>query len=122
MQILALTGGIGVDKSVSKQVEVMPEAKNHLRLEALRRKGANSPWCGWSGQLDASTIIAKGLSIYGAWHYNLHDVGCLMHMIEQVSTQIDALITHKFALADVQQAWEVQCSGACGKVLLYPWR
>lgn len=116
-QILALTGGVGVDKAV--ETSGVAEAKT-TALEALRRKGQFA-MVGWSGQLDASTIIAKGLSIYGAWHYNLNDAGRLLQMIERVPTQIDALITHKFALADVQQAWEVQCSGACGKVILYPW-
>ena len=33
---------------------------------------------------------------------------------------IDRLITHTFSLEKVEDAWNLQLSGDCGKVLLFP--
>ena len=37
------------------------------------------------------------------------------------SAKLDRLITHRFPLSKVQDAWELQISGQCGKVLIDPW-
>ena len=116
-QLQAATGGAGVDKAI--ETSGVATAKT-FALQALRRKGKFA-MVGWSGELDANTIISKGLTVCGAWHYNLNDVNRLMQVIRRVPAQIDQLITHTFPLAQIQQAWEVQASGKCGKVLIHPW-
>ena len=45
-----------------------------------------------------------------------------MQVIQSVSDQIDTFITHTFPMGDVQQAWELQATGECGKVVLHPWK
>ena len=117
-QLLDLTGGLGVDACI--ETSGTAPAKT-FALAALRRKGRFA-MVGWHGALDADTIIAKGLSVYGAWHYNLHDAGRLLHVIQHVPAQLQRLITHAFPLTQVQQAWELQSSGNCGKVVLHPWQ
>ena len=67
-------------------------------------------------------MIRKGLVLRGNWHYNLGDLSKLMQVIQSVSDQIlDTFITHTFPMRDVQQAWELQTTGECGKVVLHPW-
>jgi L-iditol 2-dehydrogenase len=41
-------------------------------------------------------------------------------VIRRAGARLDTLITHRFALDRVQEAWELQLTGACGKVLLLP--
>lgn len=117
-QVMALTGGLGVDKSV--ETSGVAAAKPFL-VNVARRKGHVS-FVGWGGQVDASSIIGEGLTLHGAWHYNLGDAPKMMQMISEVGDQLDKQITHAFPMKDVQAAWELQNTGNCGKVLLHPWK
>ena len=116
-QVLDLTGGIGADKSID--TSGVAAAKPFL-VKATRRKG-HIAFVGWSGQVEVNEILSKGLTLHGAWHYNLNDAPKLMHMIAAVRDRLDILITHKFPLSRVQEAWELQLTGHCGKVVLHPW-
>jgi threonine dehydrogenase-like Zn-dependent dehydrogenase len=66
-------------------------------------------------------MIRKGIALHGSWHYNLGDIPLLMQTVADCATQINRLISHRFALNDVQAAWELQATGECGKVILQPW-
>lgn len=66
-------------------------------------------------------VLFRGLTIQGSWHYNRNATHRLMHQIGRVGDQIEKMITHRFPLQQVQEAWEVQCTGQCGKVILQPW-
>lgn len=119
-QVQNLTGGKGVDKAID--CAGIPAA--HMTcLEALRRKGqmAYVGWCTVPSPIVPNRhMIMKGLHLMGAWHYNLAD----FHRVLQVATQSPALkmVTHQFGLNQIQQAWETQVSGQCGKVYYCPWQ
>jgi threonine dehydrogenase-like Zn-dependent dehydrogenase len=66
-------------------------------------------------------LIRKGLVLFGSWHYNMKDTPKLMRLIADSGPQLDRLISHRFPLTQVQQAWTTQVSGECAKVLLKPW-
>ena len=116
-QVMALTGGLGADKAV--ETSGTAPAKPFL-MNCARSKG-HVAFVGWGGEVDASTIIAKGLTLHGAWHYNLAFGPRMMRMISELGPTLDKFITHTFPMKDIQKAWEVQCTGECGKVLLHPW-
>lgn len=116
-QVRALTGGVGVDKAI--ETSGVPAAKS-LLLNAVRRRG-EAAFVGWKGTVEVDTVISKGLTIHGAWHWNLRLADRMMAAIAQSGPQIDMLITHRFPMSRVQEAWELQCTGNCGKVLLDPW-
>jgi L-iditol 2-dehydrogenase len=120
-EIKRLTDGVGVDRAVDCSGVV---AAHRLCIDATRRHGAVA-FVGESSEPTPVTIspdmIRKGLTLVGSWHYNLKDTPRIMRMIAAVGDSLDKLITHRFALNDVQQAWELQASGQCGKVLLHPW-
>jgi threonine 3-dehydrogenase len=44
----------------------------------------------------------------------------MFEVILRSNDALNALVTHEFALDNVEEAFQVQLSGACGKVLLYP--
>jgi L-iditol 2-dehydrogenase len=120
-QILDLTDGRGVDHAIDCSGVV---AAHRLCIDATRRKGTVS----FVGESNADTplrispdMIRKGLTLIGSWHYNLKDTPRMMGMVRQLGPQLDQLISHRFPLTQVQQAWELQASGECAKVLLKPW-
>jgi L-iditol 2-dehydrogenase len=120
-QIRALTGGIGADKAID--CSGAPAAQL-LLIESLRRRGEMA-FVGESGELSlhvSNHLLRKGLTLHGSWHWNLRDAPRLWQVIRQQGASIDKLITHRFSLSQVRDAWELQISGNCGKVLLYPWK
>ena len=43
-----------------------------------------------------------------------------MKIIRQSGEKLDKYISHTFPMSQVQQAWEIQATDACGKVILDP--
>ena len=119
-QILALTGGRGVDCALDCSGAVQAE---RLCIDAARRKGkvAFVGECNDDLAIRISPdMIRKGLTLIGAWHYNLNDYGKILQVIEN-SPLIDLLVSHVLPMSQIQQAFELQASGACAKVILQPW-
>jgi L-iditol 2-dehydrogenase len=119
-RIFELTGGIGVDKAIDCSGSA---AAQRLLIDATRRKGRVA----FVGEADELTLhvsddmIRKGLTLRGAWHWNLAQSHLMMRMIADVAPRLDALITHTFPMSEVRTAWELQLTGECGKVVLHPW-
>ena len=120
-QIEDLTDGVGVDKAL----DFSGAAPAHrLMIDATRRKG-HCAFIGEGGEfpLGASRdMIRKGLVLHGSWHYNLALFPKLMRVIQDSTAKLDKFITHEFPMSEVQQAFEVQSTGACAKVMLDPWK
>jgi len=120
-RIMELTNGVGVDNAMD--CSGAPAAQR-LLIDATRRLGTVS-FVGECGELSihvSNDMIRKGLNLHGTWHWNLADAPRMMKMISEVGDMLDRQITHTFPLDRVQEAWELQLTGSCGKVLLYPWR
>ncbi|MGB9598182.1 MAG: zinc-binding dehydrogenase, partial [Candidatus Poribacteria bacterium] len=120
-KILELTNGMGVDKAL----DCSGSAQAHrLMVDALRRKGQGA-FIGEGGEFPLAAsrdMIRKGLILRGNWHYNLGDYPKLMRVIKESKHLLDKFITHSFPMSEVQKAWELQVTGNCGKVILYPWK
>ena len=119
-RIMDLTDGVGVDKAID--CSGVPFAQR-LLIDAARRKGQVA-FVGEAGDLTvrvSADMIRKGLTLRGAWHYNLADTPRVMEIIQDSPAQLDMLITHSFPLSRVREAWELQLTGNCGKVVLHPW-
>jgi L-iditol 2-dehydrogenase len=119
-QIMELTDGIGVDKAVDCSGA---SPAHRLMVDATRRKG-QATFIGEGGEFPLAAsrdMIRKGLVLRGNWHYNLGDYPRLMKVIQESGEKLDKHITHTFPMSQVQRAWELQMTGNCGKVILYPW-
>ena len=115
-EILDLTGG-GADKAV--ETANAPSSPPFL-ARALKGKG-HLGLVSWSGELDVRTIVGKGLTIHGAWHWNhVRHTPRMLDVIRRRAADLDTMITHTFPLDEVETAWQVQVSGECGKVVLHP--
>jgi L-iditol 2-dehydrogenase len=119
-QIRDLTDSRGTDKGVECSA-ASPAVR--LLIDAARRKGQVA-LVGASGDVKIhgwSDITGKGLTLHGAWHYNLADGPAMMQMIAQIPEQLDTFITHTFPMSQIQEAWALQCTNDCGKVALDAW-
>jgi L-iditol 2-dehydrogenase len=119
-RIKELTNGIGVDGAVDCSGNVQA---HRLCIDATRRKGhfAFVGECGDELAIRPSNdMIRKGLTIFGAWHYNLKLFPQIMQVIQQ-SPLIDLLVSHVLPMRDVEQAFQLQKSGEAAKIILKPW-
>jgi L-iditol 2-dehydrogenase len=94
-----------------------------LALDSVRRRGRVT-FLGESGELAIHLdrdIIQKGVTISGSLDLYLHHAPAMMRLIARARPLIDKFITHRLPLAEVQDAWELQLRGECGKIVLYPW-
>ncbi len=119
-QIRALTHGRGADCAVDCSGTVQAQ---RLCIDATRRKGkvAFIGECNDDLAIRISPdMIRKGLTLIGAWHYNLNDIAKVLQVIQN-SPLIDLLVSHTFPMSRIQEAFELQASGECAKVILDPW-
>lgn len=115
-KIKDMTGGKGVDKAID--CTAVPAAQKFV-IKATRRRGQVA-FVGWGGRIEMDNMIPDGLTLRGSWHWNLRDAPKIMRTIADCASQIEVLITHQFPMTSVKEAFELQCTGNCGKVLLYP--
>lgn len=117
-QIMALTGGLGADKSIEAS---SAEEAPGLLVKATRRKGQLAS-VGWGGPMLAKEIVARGLTVHGVWHWNYHKDGeAMFKTIRGSADLLEKQITHRLPMSRVKDAWELQLTGQCGKIILHPW-
>jgi L-iditol 2-dehydrogenase len=117
-QILDLTGG-GASKSV--ETTGFPMYMDVL-MKSTRRKGHLSI-VGEGGDYPlpiSDGMIRTGLTLHGIWHWNLGDAPDMLQMISRVGSKLDTMITHRFPLDQIEDAWKLQMTGKCGKVVINP--
>ena len=118
--IMDLTGGLGVDKCID--CSGAPTAQR-LLVDCARRRGEVS-FVGEAGELTlhvGNDLLRKGLTLRGIWHYNRAGTTRIMKIIRECPDAMDKLITHRFPLSRVREAFELQITGNCGKMILQPW-
>ena len=118
-QIRDMTDGIGPAKGI--ECSAAAEAVR-LLLDVTRPKGHIALIGGIREvAISGGEIINKGLTLHGTRHYHLPGTPAMMQMITQVKRQLDTFITHSFPMSQIQDAWALQCTHNCGKVVLDPW-
>jgi threonine dehydrogenase-like Zn-dependent dehydrogenase len=119
-RLRSLTSGRGVDCAIDCSGSVAAE---RLCIDATRKKGRVA-FVGESYTPLALTIspdmIRKGLTLIGAWHYNLNDFDRVMEVI-RTSPLIDRLISHVIPMSRIQEAFELSASHETAKIVLTPW-
>lgn len=119
-RIMELTGGIGVSCSIDCSGNVHA---HRLCVDVTRRKGqfAFVGECSDDFAIKPSNdMIRKGLTIFGAWHYNLALYPLIMQVIKH-SPLLDLLVSHVMPMSDVERAFELQKRGEAAKIILKPW-
>ena len=71
--------------------------------------------------IDWNQVIFKGLILKGIYGREMFETWYKMSSMLQSGLKIEPVITHRFALEDYQQAFELMESGQSGKIIL-DWR
>ena len=114
-EVRALTGGLGVERAVDC-------SGHHLaRRTAIQatRKWGRIVFIGEGGTCEfhpSPDIIHDQKTIYGSWVTNLWRMEELLERIVRWGIRPETLVTHRFSLGDVGEAYALMASGQCGKV------
>ncbi len=114
-QIRSLTGGNGVERSVDCS------ANDKARLTCIQatRKWGKIVFLGEGGTCSfqpSPDIIHDQKTIYGSWVTNLWRMEELVERLVRWNIHPETLITHRFPLDRVSDAYALMASGKCGKV------
>lgn len=113
--ILALTGGLGVEKAVDTSAS---DAGRQLAIRATRSWGKIA-FVGEGGTVHfnpSPDIIHGQKTIYGSWVTSIWRMEELVERIERWGIHPDKLVTHTFPLERASEAFALMASGECGKV------
>ena len=114
--ILDLTGGAGADVALDCSPT---QATLTAALSCVRRFGK----VGLVGEKGDSVIhpsdhfLRKEIEAVGSWYYNASDYAEILELYRR-GLEVDDLITHRFPLAEADEAFATFASGQSGKVLL----
>jgi len=114
-QIRDLTSGYGVEKSIDCS------ANSTARLTCIQatRKWGKVVFLGEGGTCEfqpSRDIIHDQKTIYGSWVTNIWRMEELVERLVRWNVKPEVLITHRFTLDDVGNAYSLMASGKCGKV------
>ena len=114
-QIRDLTSGYGVEKSIDCS------ANNKARLTCIQaaRKWGKIVFLGEGGTCEfepSRDIIHDQKTIYGSWVTNIWRMEELVERLVRWKIKPESLITHRFKLNEVSEAYSLMASGKCGKV------
>jgi threonine dehydrogenase-like Zn-dependent dehydrogenase len=114
-QVLALTGGKGVEKAVDAS------ANDSARLTAIQaaRKWGKILFIGEGGVVSfqpSRDIIHDQKTIYGSWVTSIWLMEDLVERIVRWDIHPEALVTHRFTLDQAGEAYSLMASGKSGKV------
>ncbi|SDU85149.1 zinc-dependent alcohol dehydrogenase [Jiangella alkaliphila] len=116
-RVRELTGGWGADGAV--ETSGAPAAA--AAVAAALRVGGHLSVVAWTDEVRLPNLVPLGIDVHGCWHWN-HQLQTdrMWTTIRAAGPAIDAMVTHRLPLADVAAAMDVQDTGECGKVLLFP--
>jgi len=114
-EVRVLTGGFGVEKSVECSAN---DKARLLSIQATRKWGkivfiGEGGTCSFNPSPD---IIHDQKTIYGSWVTNIWRMEELVERIVRWGIHPEDLITHRFPLDKVDEAYSLMASGKCGKV------
>lgn len=119
-QIRDITDGRGPEKAIDCSGN--PEAER-LCLDSVCERGRIAFIGENQGELSvlpSRQFIRRGLTLLGAWHFNMNDYPDMLKILRR-SPVVPKLISHTFSFDQAQQAFETFFSGKAAKVILKPW-
>lgn len=116
-QVRKLTEGRGVERAIDCSANDKARA---VCIEATRKWGkicfiGEGGTCSFAPSED---IIHDQKTIYGSWVTSIWKMEELVERIVRWGIKPDTLITHRFSLQQVDEAYRLMASGKCGKVAI----
>jgi threonine dehydrogenase-like Zn-dependent dehydrogenase len=114
-----LTNGMGADIVI----ECAGSVSSTQESIALARKGGTIVVVGicfdWV-PLPVSEIVLRGLTMKGAVCFKVGEFASALDLVANKEIDVTPLVTQKFVLDDINDAFEEACSGEGGKILVSP--
>jgi threonine 3-dehydrogenase len=112
---LGLTEGFDVGLEMSGHPEAI-----RLLLSSMRNGGSLALLGIASGSFDVdwNTIIFRGLHLKGIYGREIFETWYKVAAMLESGLDIEAVLTHSFAVADYEKAFEIMHTGQSGKVIL----
>ena len=118
-RIMDLTHGMGADVVI----ECAGSISSTQQSIALARKGGTILVVGicldWV-QILVSEIVLKGLTLKGAVCFSIGEFASALDLVAERKIDVDPLVTCKFTLDEINEAFEAASSGQGGKILVSP--
>jgi threonine dehydrogenase-like Zn-dependent dehydrogenase len=114
-QIKKLTNGKGCERTVDCSGHTLGR---QLAIRATRQWG-KCVFLGEGGTVEfnpSPDIIHDQITIYGSWVTNIWRMEELVERIERWGIHPEDLVTHRFTLDNVSEAYKLMDAGKCGKV------
>ena len=114
-KIRALTGGAGVERAVDCSGHTLGR---QLAIRAARKWG-KIVFIGEGGTVEfnpSPDIIHEQKTIYGSWVTNIWRMEELVERIVRWGIHPEELVTNRFPLEQVSEAYALMAEGKCGKV------
>jgi len=114
-QVLDITGGRGVERAIDCSAN---DAARAIAIRATRKWG-RIVFLGEGGRVEfnpSPDIIHDQKTIYGSWVTSTWLMEELVERLVRWNVHPAELITHRFALDQVDRAYALMSSGKCGKV------
>jgi threonine dehydrogenase-like Zn-dependent dehydrogenase len=115
--IADLTGGAGCEASVDCSGNA---AARELALASTRTWG-RCAFVGEGGTVSfavSELLIHKQITLYGSWVTSIRHMADLLALLPRWGVRPDRVVTHRFGIADADEAYRVAASGAGGKVCI----
>ncbi len=115
--VSAATKGEGADCAI--ETSGAPGAAE--RAMAVLRPLGRMALLAWDVPVRLPPLIPKGLGVDGCWHWNhQRDSDLMWSTVRKSKASLDLMVTHSFRLDQASDAMQLQETGDCGKVILYP--
>ena len=116
-RIRELTGGRGADGAI----ETSGAHGAAAVAASCLRVGGDLSIVAWTNEVTLPALVPLGIHVHGCWHWNHQRYADDMWAtIRTADSKIDQMITHHMPLDQVSEAMDVQDSGECGKILVFP--
>jgi alcohol dehydrogenase/L-iditol 2-dehydrogenase len=118
-RVMELTDGIGVPLVIDAAGN---NAAFKLAMELVRRNGQITK-IGWGPKpldLSLDPIIAKAATLQGSFSHTWSTWEAVLHLIESGDIRMDPMITHRFPLAEWEQAFRLVDSKVAVKAVIHP--
>ena len=117
--ILDITSSLGAEYTM--EVTGIPAVRN-LALDSTANWGSLC-FVGEDSGKDttikiSNQIIHKQLTVKGSWTFGIDELENAAKHIVDKNVPIEQIITHKFTLKEIAQAYEIFENGECGKVMI----
>ncbi len=122
-RVRELTGGVGGDMTlelvghpgvVDEGLQMTAPGGRYMEVGNIN--------AGWGGMIDPSILVIRSITLFGVVHYRPRDLKRALDFVSanRARLPLDRVVSHRFALTDINEAFEQQNAGHVTRSSLVP--